>query len=99
MVKKNFEELPDNPSQEVLEQYSRAYLLYMLGTLLFLDMSGGNIFVIFLPLLGNLSKVHEYGWGVAVLFFLYAGFHRIKRLNADIIHACAIILEVSIIIF
>lgn len=98
-LRENFKVLPDNLTDEVLKQYSRAYLLYMLGILFFPDRSGTNVSVIFLPLLGKLDEVHKYAWGAAVLSYLHAGLCGTKDLNTVTIPACTMILQVSTIYF
>lgn len=67
-----------NPHQEVcslnetvLHFHVRAYLLYLIGAVLFPDKSGNKVQLIFFPLLIDLSKLDDISWGSGVLAYLY----------------------------
>lgn len=50
---------------------TRAYILQLIGGLLFADKSGNRVHLMFLPLLENLEMDTPYSWGSAVLAWLY----------------------------
>ncbi|KAF5201507.1 Aminotransferase-like, plant mobile domain family protein [Thalictrum thalictroides] len=50
---------------------ARAYLLFLLGSTMFGDTSGGRTPVYILQCLKNLNEISTYAWGVACLAFLY----------------------------
>ncbi|KAH7841568.1 hypothetical protein Vadar_031641 [Vaccinium darrowii] len=50
---------------------ARAYLLYVLGSTIFVDKTGGKVSVCYLGLLADLDKVGSYAFGAAALAYLY----------------------------
>lgn len=55
----------------VLHRYVRAYLLYLIGAVLFPDKSGNKVQMLYFPLLIDLTRLHEISWGSGVLAYLY----------------------------
>ncbi|KAK9274231.1 hypothetical protein L1049_019045 [Liquidambar formosana] len=70
-LKTKFSNLGDAPTVEKTTYAARAYLLYLLGSTLFIDKSGGRVSIDLLHVLQDLDTVHKYGWGVAALATLY----------------------------
>ncbi|CAN0897495.1 Protein MAIN-LIKE 2 [Linum grandiflorum] len=60
----------DSPDEEV-EQCTRAYLLYLVGSTIFSTTTGNKVPVMYLPLFENLEECGQYAWGAAALAFLY----------------------------
>ncbi|XP_050890136.1 uncharacterized protein LOC127095499 [Lathyrus oleraceus] len=63
-----------NDEQVVLHRaYAmRAYLLYLVGTAIFMDNSVTYMDVIYLRYFENFERIHEYNWEVACLVYLYS---------------------------
>ncbi|KAI8573113.1 hypothetical protein RHMOL_Rhmol01G0253200 [Rhododendron molle] len=74
-----FHELEDDATDYKVDYCVRAYLLYLLGTTLFVDKTGIRVNVSYLALLSDLSLVSMYGWGVEALGFLYRQLGRASR--------------------
>ena len=87
------EVLHPNHTQEQLERYVRAYLLYLLGTILFPDISGNRVHLIYFPLLIDLHRLHDYSWGSGVLAYLYRNLCVASRKNAKEIGGCLILMQ------
>ncbi|GAV72611.1 LOW QUALITY PROTEIN: PMD domain-containing protein, partial [Cephalotus follicularis] len=69
---KNFAQLPllfCDPN--VLERHTRAYILCLLGSILFPDSSGDTVPLMFLHMLIDLYDVDTYSWGSRTLAWLY----------------------------
>ncbi|KAG5528431.1 hypothetical protein RHGRI_029193 [Rhododendron griersonianum] len=66
-----FHELEDDATDDKVDYCVRAYLLYLLGTTLFVDKIGIRVNVSYLALLSDLTLVSTYAWGVGALRFLY----------------------------
>ncbi|CAI0383834.1 unnamed protein product [Linum tenue] len=60
----------DSPKEEV-EQCTRAYLLYLVGSTIFSTTTGNKVPVMYLPLFDNFEECGTYAWGAAALAFLY----------------------------
>ncbi|KAJ1700729.1 hypothetical protein LUZ63_000508 [Rhynchospora breviuscula] len=70
-LRKHFAECPKNASIDTVKQYARAYLLLLVGSLLFTDHSGDSISAIYLLLFRNFERAGRYSWASDVLAFLY----------------------------
>ncbi|WCJ31691.1 hypothetical protein M5689_013162 [Euphorbia peplus] len=68
-LKMAFETVPTNlPNVVALEPYVKAYLLYLIGLVLFPNKSN-TISILYLPLLQK-EKINKYAWGAAVAAYL-----------------------------
>ena len=63
--------LPENASENLVQQYARYYILELLGGSLFMDTSGGRVSLMFLQFLDPISDAKKYSWGSAALAWLY----------------------------
>ncbi|KAH7565506.1 hypothetical protein JRO89_XS09G0219600 [Xanthoceras sorbifolium] len=71
-LKENFSECPkDASSDEEVEQRTRAFLLYLVGSTIFATTSGNLVPLLYLPLFKDFDKAGKYAWGAAALAFLY----------------------------
>ena len=52
------------------DRYIRAYILYLLGSVVLPGLAG-DISLVFLPLLENLHEIKSYAWGAAALAHLH----------------------------
>ncbi|CAL1375345.1 unnamed protein product [Linum trigynum] len=66
-----FNHLPRNASQEVIEQFARAYALSLMGGVLFPDRSGATVHLQYLLLIEDWQRAERFAWGAAVLSYLY----------------------------
>ncbi|CAI0450910.1 unnamed protein product, partial [Linum tenue] len=66
-----FSHLPDDASQEVIEQFARAYALSLIGGVLFPDRSGSTVHLQYLLLIEDWERAGGFAWGAAVLSYLY----------------------------
>uniref|UniRef100_A0A2N9J4B1 Aminotransferase-like plant mobile domain-containing protein n=1 Tax=Fagus sylvatica TaxID=28930 RepID=A0A2N9J4B1_FAGSY len=63
--------LPDDANEVTVQQYTRAYILELLGGSYFADKSGEKVHLMFLPMLEDFDAAGRYSWGSAVLAWLY----------------------------
>ncbi|XP_028124360.1 protein MAIN-LIKE 2-like [Camellia sinensis] len=70
-LRSHFASVTDSDLEEAIQCTARAYLLFLLGCILFNDKSGGRVPVVYLGLLMDLGSIHTYAWGAAALAFLY----------------------------
>jgi Plant mobile domain len=67
----NFSICPVTADDNTVQQYARAYLLMLIGSLLLTDHSGNSISAIYLPLFEDFDRAGRYSWASAVLAYLY----------------------------
>ncbi|KAG5521642.1 hypothetical protein RHGRI_034014 [Rhododendron griersonianum] len=70
-LKDTFMNVGDDATDERVDYCARAFLLYLLGTTLFVDKTEIRVNVSYLALLSDLGQVMRYAWGVGALGFLY----------------------------
>ncbi|XP_038707328.1 serine/threonine-protein phosphatase 7 long form homolog [Tripterygium wilfordii] len=83
----------EDAPEVVLQQYARAYILAMFGSILFPSTMGDSIPLIFLPLLANLQETSSYSWGGAVLACLYRNLCRGCLSYTRTIGGCSLLLQ------
>lgn len=62
-LRDQFKEMPENATKEQIEHYTRAFILDILGSMIFPDTSGDGVPAMYLQFLQNLDKPKEYKWG------------------------------------
>ncbi|RWR88534.1 serine/threonine-protein phosphatase 7 long form isoform X1 [Cinnamomum micranthum f. kanehirae] len=77
--------MSDDDGEEMVDCAVRAYLLYLLGCMLFTDKNNTRVPIIFLIHLVDLDNVRSYAWGTAALAYLYrqlglATRHEVKQI-------------------
>ncbi|KAL2479348.1 PMD domain-containing protein [Abeliophyllum distichum] len=75
------------------EDFTRTFLLFTFGTLLFPN-SNGKVDSRFLFLLQDLSKVSQFAWGAAVLEDLFNWLCKRKEMNVQYVGGCLILLQI-----
>ncbi|XP_065873874.1 protein MAIN-LIKE 2 isoform X2 [Euphorbia lathyris] len=70
-LKEFFSQCPEDALPEEIEQCTRAYLLYLVGSTIFSTTTGNKVPVMYLPLFENFEEAGNYAWGAAALAFLY----------------------------
>ena len=84
--------LPDGASVEELTHYTRCYLVWLIGGILFTDHSGGSIHPMFLHFLRDLDTCGEYSWGSGVLAFLYRELCKGCKTDTEEVAGCLLLL-------
>lgn len=64
-------DIASDAPQEVVERYTRAYILYLFGSVLFPDPSGNKVNLKWLLFLEDFRKCGQFAWGAAVLAHIY----------------------------
>lgn len=67
----NFSELEEDIEDDEIVHYTRAYILHLMGGLLFANKSQNNVHLMYMPLLEDLESKIPYSWRSAVLAHLY----------------------------
>ena len=70
-LSQNFSHLDDDAEPWRVECYARAYILHLLGGVLFPDAGGDIASAIWIPLVANLGDLGRFSWGSAVLAWTY----------------------------
>lgn len=95
-LKDSFSHCPDIAPLEQVEQCTRAYLLYLVGSTIFSTTSGNTVPVIFLPLFEDFEKAGKYAWGAAALAFLYRALGNATSKSQSTISGCLTLLQVCL---
>lgn len=66
-----FEELPAGADDFTIQCHARAYMLRLIGGVIFPDKSSSRVHLMFLPLLEDFHRAGQYSWGAACLAWLY----------------------------
>lgn len=100
-LRKNFEVVPETIDQDSpeIEPYVRAFLLYLIGSLVVPSYHGANVPVMYLSLMENLQSIKDYAWGAALLAHLHLSMENFKqsysprRRNILIGHSCSLMVS------
>ncbi|KAK4278979.1 hypothetical protein QN277_016748 [Acacia crassicarpa] len=92
-LKEFFSHCPENASMEVIEQHTRAYLLYLVGSTIFSTTTGNKVPVMYLPLFENFEQCGRYAWGAAALAFLYRALGNASLKTQSTISGCLTLLQ------
>lgn len=81
-LRENFEVVPETIDKDSpdIEPYVRAFLLYLLGSVVVPDYSRKYVHVIYLSLMENLQSIKDYAWGAALLAHLHFSLENFKQL-------------------
>ena len=71
LLRARFSELQDGATPQEVDYYTRAYILDLIGSMIFPDSSGDGVPAMYLEFLQDLQQPKEYNWGAAALAFLY----------------------------
>ncbi|XP_057734886.1 protein MAIN-LIKE 1-like [Arachis stenosperma] len=74
-----FGECPEDADDETVRRYARAYIMMLLGTQLFVDKSGNQIHIRWLPYVARLEELGTCSWGSAALAWLYRCMYRVAN--------------------
>ena len=96
-----FSQLPEGADEGIISRYAKAYLLYLIGAVLFVDKTNNQVQLLYLTLLNNpWERIAEYSWGSAALGYLYMRLYGVAKKNVmDIAEPLAILQVLIIIIY
>jgi len=77
----------------MLQCFTRAYILRLIGGILMPDKSSQNVFLMYLPLLADLRQTRYYSWGSAVLAYLYRELCMATDYSQNQISGCLTLLQ------
>ncbi|KAI4308061.1 hypothetical protein L6164_031178 [Bauhinia variegata] len=92
-LKEFFSRCPEDAPIEVIEQHTRAYLLYLVGSTIFSTTTGNKVPVMYLPLFENFERCGQYAWGAAALAFLYRALGNASLKTQSTISGCLTLLQ------
>jgi len=92
-LRRHFSQLPEDADDLVVQRYSRAYILALMGSILFVDKSGDAVSLFYLPLLRDWDTAWTYSWGSATLAFLYRQLCRASTKGAREMGGALILLQ------
>ncbi|KAG5027217.1 hypothetical protein GYH30_022985 [Glycine max] len=92
-LKEFFSRCPEDAPLEVIEQHTRAYLLYLVGSTIFSTTTGNKVPVMYLPLFENFDRCGQYAWGAAALSFLYRALGNASLKTQSTISGCLTLLQ------
>ncbi|XP_057429382.1 protein MAIN-LIKE 2-like isoform X2 [Lotus japonicus] len=92
-LKEFFSRCPEDAPFEVIEQHTRAYLLYLVGSTIFSTTTGNKVPVMYLPLFENFDRCGQYAWGAATLGFLYRALGNASLKTQSTISGCLTLLQ------
>ncbi|XP_057548033.1 protein MAIN-LIKE 2-like [Amaranthus tricolor] len=93
-IAQHFSHLPDGADEPTVERYAKAYLLYLIGAVLFSDKTGNRVQLLYLTLLdAPWEVVSSYSWGSVALAYLYRRLCEASRKNVKEITGPLIILQ------
>ncbi|XP_012841302.1 PREDICTED: serine/threonine-protein phosphatase 7 long form homolog, partial [Erythranthe guttata] len=89
----DLQELYGDHSSASSECKVRAYIIYLLGSTLFVNKSGARVKPDFCPLIEDIEQIREYSWGSGTLANLYRQLGMASRVEAKQISGCLTQLE------
>ncbi|KAJ7945734.1 serine/threonine-protein phosphatase 7 long form-like [Quillaja saponaria] len=89
-----FQNFPADGDDITAQRYARAYILQLMGGLLFTSKTSTHVHICFLSLLENLYAAGQYSWGSASLAWLYREMCHATHLDASEIAGPLILLQV-----
>ena len=92
-LQSNFAEIPEEADEDVVHRYVRAYIFQLIGGSIFTDHSQQYVFLMFLPLLQDITQVGEYSWGGAALAWLYRELCKASRIGVEDMCSPVILLQ------
>ena len=91
----NLLHLPEGADEATVERYAKAYLLYLIGAVLFTDKTGNMVQLWYLTLLdASWEVISGYSWGSADLAYLYRRLCEASRKNVKEIAGPLIIFQI-----
>lgn len=97
-LRQDFEKVPENVEIEVLDRHVRAYVLYIIGSVISVDDLPGYVPAMYLKCLENVEEIGSFAWGAALLANINLWLHKCKKnvTSKYGMRAFAFLLQVSI---
>ncbi|XP_065851952.1 protein MAIN-LIKE 2-like [Euphorbia lathyris] len=92
-LKEYFTQCPEDAPIEEIKRYTRAYLLYLVGSTIFSTTTGNKVPIMYLPLFEDFEKAGKYAWGAAALAFLYRALGKATLKSQSTISGCLTLLQ------
>ena len=89
-----FQELPDDVEEATVQHYARAYIMQLIGGLVFPDKSQNLVKLMYLPFLRDFDQAGRYSGGAAALATLYRMMCRATRTDTRDIGGVLVLLQV-----
>nr|XP_017217111.1 PREDICTED: serine/threonine-protein phosphatase 7 long form homolog [Daucus carota subsp. sativus] len=83
---------PSSTDRDMMVIYTRAYVLYLCGAILFPTKSNNVVHPRLILFLEDPSKIYGYAWGAAVLAYLYRNLQEASRKDVRSISGCTTVL-------
>ena len=93
-LRRTFDALPEQADDVIVQRHARAYILRLIGGILFTDYSQTLVRVAYIPLLLDLDAAGAYSWGSAVLAMLYRCMCRAAKIGPRQIVGGLLLLQV-----
>ncbi|XP_020247944.1 serine/threonine-protein phosphatase 7 long form homolog [Asparagus officinalis] len=87
-------DIPEDASDETLQFHARAYILHMIGCVLFPDASKTLVHARWLPLLEDFGVCGALSWGSAVLAYLYRELSRVSLMQNKEFKGCCTLIQI-----
>ncbi|KAG9446760.1 hypothetical protein H6P81_012888 [Aristolochia fimbriata] len=84
---------PDDATELVIQQHTRAYLLHLVGATIFLDGSARGVHMAYLTLFKDFEAAGRYSWRAATLAFLYRELAKACRTRVVGIAGCLTLMQ------
>ncbi|KAK1354010.1 hypothetical protein POM88_047266 [Heracleum sosnowskyi] len=92
-LSKTFLMLPDDADEDEVIRHTHAFMLQLIGGVLFTDHQGSQIHCMFIPLIQNLERCSKLSWGSGVLAFLYRELCKACKIGVEEIAGCVLLLQ------
>ncbi|GMP24516.1 hypothetical protein CsSME_00001759 [Camellia sinensis var. sinensis] len=89
-----FAHLPDHAPDELEQQHTRAYILWLIGGVLLPDKSQNLLKLMYLQLLRDIEEIRQYSWGSAALAWLYRMLCRAAQVGTREIGGPLVLLQI-----
>ncbi|XP_057246685.1 serine/threonine-protein phosphatase 7 long form homolog [Beta vulgaris subsp. vulgaris] len=94
-LRQHFFLLSNDADELTVQRFARAYILALMGSILFADKSGDAVQVLYLPLLADLDVAGTYSWGSATLAYLYRQLCRVSQRGARELCVCVVVTDLG----
>ena len=84
---------PSSTDRDMMVIYTRAYVLYLCGAILFPTKSNNVVHPRLILFLEDPSKIYGYAWGAAVLAYLYRNLQEASRKDVRSISGCTTVIN------
>ena len=98
-LREHFANLPADADEDTVKCYARAYILQLMGGILFGDTIGRNVQLLFLPLLADFEEANTYSWGSATLAHMYRHLCKAAHRGKTDIAGPLILIQVNTFVF